>query len=119
MNYTTEFAGRQCPSYGLVHNSPYLDDIPQGSSAYVEGSIPVRVLFQSASRALEQSDGVIQVCFDVKKEETKKRQVRGLVEAMKKFKISRGLVVTEDYESEEKVGKKKIEFLPLWKWLLE
>jgi len=62
---------------------------------------------------------VIQVCFDVEKEETKKREVRGLVEAMKKFKIPRGLVVTEDYESEERVGKKRIEFVPLWKWLLE
>jgi len=54
LNYATKFAGWQCPSYGLAHDSPYLGDLPQGSSAYVEGSIPVRVLFQSASGALEQ-----------------------------------------------------------------
>lgn len=61
----------------------------------------------------------IQVCFDVENEETREREVRGLLEAMKKFRISRGIVITEDYESEEKMGKKRIEFVPLWKWLLE
>ncbi len=55
MNDTTKFA-EQCPSYGLAHDSPYLGDLPQGSSAYVEGTVPVRVLFQSASEALEQSE---------------------------------------------------------------
>lgn len=38
---------------------------------------------------------------------------------MKRFKISRGLVITEDYETEERVDRKIIEFVPLWKWLLE
>lgn len=61
----------------------------------------------------------IQVCFDVEKEETKEREVEGLLEAMKKFRISRGLIITEDYEAEEKMGKKRIKFVPLWKWLLE
>lgn len=60
----------------------------------------------------------IQVCFDVEKEETKKREVKSLVEAMKRFKIRRGFVITEGYESGERVDKKRIEFVPLWKWLL-
>ena len=64
-------------------------------------------------------DEAIQVCFDVEKEETRKRELKGLVEAVHKFKLSRGLIVTEDYESEERVGQKRIEFVPLWKWLLQ
>lgn len=54
-----------------------------------------------------------------KRRDKKKGEVRGLVEAMKRFKISRGLVITEDYETEERVDRKIIEFVPLWKWLLE
>ena len=29
------------------------------------------------------------------------------------------LVINEYYEKEEKMGNKKIKFIPLWKWLLE
>ncbi|MBI2451954.1 ATP-binding protein [Candidatus Pacearchaeota archaeon] len=42
---------------------------------------------------------------------------------MKKFKTDSGIIITEDYEAEEKAewfGKKaKIKFVPLWKWLLQ
>jgi len=55
LNDTTKFAGWQCPSYGLAHDSPCLGDLPQGSSAYVEGTIPVRVFSQTTSGTLEQS----------------------------------------------------------------
>ncbi len=55
MNDVTKPTLPQCPSYGLVHDSPYLGDLPQGSSAYVEGCISIRVLLQPTSGALEQS----------------------------------------------------------------
>ena len=54
MSNTTKFAGWQCPSYGLAHNSPYLGDLPQSSSAYVEGTIPVCIFFQPTSETFEQ-----------------------------------------------------------------
>jgi len=38
---------------------------------------------------------------------------------MKKFKTKKSLMVTEGYESEMKIEKKKINFIPLWKWLFE
>ena len=61
---------------------------------------------------------VVQVCWDPTEEETKKREVRGLVKAMEEFKLKEGLVLTEDFEGEEKIGKKKVVYKPLWKWLL-
>lgn len=61
---------------------------------------------------------LIQVCWDPTDEETKKREVKGLVKAMEEFKLKEGLVLTGDFEGEEKVGGKRIVYRPLWKWLL-
>ncbi len=61
---------------------------------------------------------LIQVCYDVENESTKKREVGALMEAMKELKLKEGLVITAEYEHEEKVGGKKIIYRPLWKWLL-
>lgn len=58
----------------------------------------------------------IQVCYNINK--SKERELNGLLEAMSKFKLKEGIIITEDYEAEEKVKGKKIKFLPLWRWLL-
>lgn len=63
--------------------------------------------------------GLLQVCYDVENESTKKREVGALVEAMEDLRLKEGLVITADYEHEERVGGKKIRYAPLWKWLLE
>ncbi|MFH1592106.1 MAG: ATP-binding protein [Candidatus Woesearchaeota archaeon] len=60
---------------------------------------------------------LIQVCWDL--EEAKEREVKSLVAAMKKFKLSKGLIITESSEYEELIEGKKIKFIPLWKWLLD
>jgi len=60
----------------------------------------------------------IQVCYDLTKE-NKEREVAGLSEAMEKFKLKEGLILTYDQEEEVKLKDKKIKVLPVWKWLLE
>jgi predicted AAA+ superfamily ATPase len=62
---------------------------------------------------------LVQVCWDPTDEETKKREIRGLVKAMEEFKLKGGLVLTGDFEGEEKIGGRRILYKPLWKWLLE
>ncbi len=52
-------------------------------------------------------------------EKTKQREVKGIAACAKEFGLKEGLVITEDYEAEEKIDNKKIKFIPLWKWLLE
>jgi predicted AAA+ superfamily ATPase len=61
---------------------------------------------------------LIQVCWDITNEKTKKREMDNLIEAMHTLNLGQGLIITEDYSEEEIVGKKKIRFLPLWRWLL-
>lgn len=38
---------------------------------------------------------------------------------MKELKLKEGLIITGDYEGEEKIKGKKIIFTPLWKWLCD
>lgn len=62
---------------------------------------------------------LIQVCWDASSLETKNRELKALIKAMNGFKLNDSIVITEDYEAEEKIKGKKIKFAPLWKWLLE
>ena len=59
---------------------------------------------------------IIQVCWDI--EEAKEREIKGLLEASRFFGIKRGVIVTGDFEGEEEVEGVRIEYIPLWKWLL-
>lgn len=47
------------------------------------------------------------------------KEIKNLQKFMEEFKTKRALVITEDYAAEEHVKRKKIEFVPLWKWLLK
>ena len=60
----------------------------------------------------------IQVCYDFNKE-NREREVKGLLEALKKFKLKEGFIITNDQEEEFKQEEKKIKIVPIWKWLLE
>lgn len=60
---------------------------------------------------------LIQVCYNLDDTETKRREINGMMAAMKEFKIKEGLVITVDFEGEEKIKGKKIIYRPLLKWL--
>lgn len=61
----------------------------------------------------------IQVAHTLTDLETEKREIAGLLEAMEKFNLKTGLIITQDREAEKKIDKKSIKIVPLWKWLLE
>ncbi len=60
----------------------------------------------------------IQVCWNIEKPETKKREVEALVGVCKELKLKNGLILTEDASLIEIVDGVKISFQPLWRWLL-
>ena len=63
---------------------------------------------------------LIQVSYINSKEEIKEREINALLKASKQLNCNNFLIITWDYEAEEKIkGEKKIKFIPLWKWLLE
>lgn len=48
-----------------------------------------------------------------------KRELDGLLEAMEKFNLKNGLIITESQEEERKIKGRKIKVMPAWKWLLD
>ena len=62
--------------------------------------------------------GVIQVCYSLD-DENEKREVDGLVDACKCYKLKKGLLLTYDQEKEFVKEGVKINVMPVWKWLLE
>lgn len=61
---------------------------------------------------------LIQVCFDIEATDTKERETASLLRALDEFDLQEGLIITDDFEGEEKIKDKTIIYTPLWKWLL-
>jgi len=61
---------------------------------------------------------VIQVCHQIN-DSNKEREIKGLIEAMREFKIKEGVILTFEDEDEFKYEEFKIKVKPVWKWLLE
>jgi len=59
----------------------------------------------------------IQVVWELN-EENKKREIKGLIEAMEYFKIKKGTIFTYNQEGKIKEDRYRIQIIPLWKWLL-
>lgn len=47
------------------------------------------------------------------------RETTGLIEAMKKFKLKNGIILTLEQSEEKKIDGKQVKIIPIWKWLLE
>lgn len=50
--------------------------------------------------------------------EVEEREITSLIRASKELNSDNLLIITWDYEAEDKFKGKKIKFIPLWKWLL-
>ncbi len=69
---------------------------------------------------IKERDGIteaIQVCCEIT-DENRGREIGGLLEAMERFSLKKGLIITADNEGEERLGGKTVKYEPLWKWLL-
>lgn len=61
---------------------------------------------------------LIQVCYDISREEVKTREMRALSNASAELNCEDLSVITWNYEAESLFKGKKIKFIPLLKWLL-
>lgn len=60
----------------------------------------------------------IQVCYALD-EDTQEREIKGLMEAIGKFNLREGLILTYAQDDKIDINGKKIKIKPVWKWLLE
>jgi hypothetical protein len=65
---------------------------------------------------------LIQVCWELNDEKTRKREISSLARAGVELKCKEMFVITKDYEATETVTANRtammIQFTPLWRWLL-
>ena len=61
---------------------------------------------------------LIQVCLRLDDLMTKDREIKSLLKGMEELQPAEALVITEDFESQETIEGKQIQFVPLGKWLL-
>lgn len=59
----------------------------------------------------------IQVCYDLNIE-NEEREKSGLLEAMYKYKLNSGIILTYDQEEEIQIDEYKVQIIPVWKWLI-
>jgi len=99
----------------IYENLVFLELKRMGKEVYYWKSKKAREVDFVIKRGTEIEE-VIQVCFSLSNEETKEREIEGLLEAKKEFNPNRFVIITDDEEREEKIDKLKIEIIPLWKW---
>ncbi|MFH0874562.1 MAG: ATP-binding protein [archaeon] len=58
-----------------------------------------------------------QVCYELN-DFNKEREIAGLLEALDKFNLKEGYILTFEQEDEHVVDKKRVIIMPVWKWLL-
>jgi predicted AAA+ superfamily ATPase len=57
----------------------------------------------------------IQVCYELH-EDNKDREIDGLIEALEKFGLSEGLILTFNQEDNLEIKDRKVAVLPAWRW---
>lgn len=60
----------------------------------------------------------IQVVYDLNNINNK-RETKGILEAMKMFKLKEGIILTKDHEDIFKQNNLTIKVIPVWKWLID
>ncbi len=101
----------------------FLFDAVQGK--IIETSVLMNHKFRFFSRRGGKEVDFIKVNKEILPVEVKyakkvrEKEIKGLIKFTDKYKLKRGIVITEDKEGGEEIKGRSIEFIPLWKWLLK
>jgi len=60
----------------------------------------------------------IQVTTGLSDPEVKKREIEGLMEAMRAYDLREGIILTENDNDVIEIDEFRISVMPIWKWLL-
>lgn len=60
---------------------------------------------------------MIQVCYDLK-DLTREREIKSLLKASEEMDCRNLKVITRDHEAIEEHEGREVEYVPVWKWLL-
>ena len=82
---------------------------------YYKGNQEIDFCYINSNRQIN----LINVALQTEEQKTYEREINGLKEGMNYFKIKSALIITQNDEKEIKTDGKKIEIIPLWKWLVK
>jgi uncharacterized protein len=68
---------------------------------------------------IDAKQSLINVSYQLSNQETKQREINGLVEAMNYFNLDEAILINEDQNDEIRVNNKVIKCIPLYQWLLQ
>ncbi|MCH9633400.1 MAG: hypothetical protein S4CHLAM7_01250 [Chlamydiae bacterium] len=61
----------------------------------------------------------IQVSVSLTDKAVKDREIAGLIEAMKAYELTEGIIITENEHDDFKIDTYTVKVIPIWKWLLK
>ncbi|MDA2936537.1 ATP-binding protein [Patescibacteria group bacterium AH-259-L05] len=102
----------------FLENLVFIELKRRGEEVYyykTENNLEVDFVLRKGTRI----KAAIQVAQNLSSPETRKREIKALVQALKELKLAHGLILTEDHEEEVKQEGKKISIMPLYKWMLK
>lgn len=65
-----------------------------------------------------KTEKIINVCYDPTEEKTRKREIEGMLKALKTLRERKGLILTWEHKEKIRIGEKEIIFTPIYEWLL-
>ena len=102
----------------IAENVVFLELFRRGKEVYYWRDRTGREVDFAVKGKLKVSE-LVQVCWRIEEEKTRKREITALVKAMDELKLKEGLIITENTEGRENINGKWITYKPLWKWLVE
>lgn len=98
----------------FLENAVFIDLLERNKKVYYhKGNLECDFLIKEKMKITE----AIQVTKELA-QTNEKREFGGLLEALDKFSLKTGWIITENQEDKRKIGDKTIEITPIWKWLL-
>ena len=92
----------------------YRRRMPSDKISYYQEKTECDFVIQREDRVMQ----LIQVTWSMTDDETRKREIKGLLEASSATGCDNLLIITDDEENSLEVDGKKVNVVPAWKWLL-
>ena len=68
---------------------------------------------------LWESHVAIQACYSIRDQQTREREINGLLSLPDNLEMAKMLIITKDEEEIIEQNGKRIEVIPIWKWLID
>lgn len=100
----------------MLENLVYIELKRRGLDIYYHAD---KVECDFIAREGTHINAAYQVTHSLSNENTKEREINGLLSALKAYNLSEGTILTQDEETSWEIKDKKIKVVPIWKWLLD